>query len=78
MHAMPSMVPNWRPLFRRERLKLAFPEAMSLIRRDRASRVESGFIADYLALNWLVRTATSFQITPAGTSVCHQLKGSPG
>ena len=65
--------PPQRPWSRHELLTLGFPLAMTLIRRNHADEVEQGFIADYLALSWLVRAGDGFQITDSGTSVCVQV-----
>jgi hypothetical protein len=62
---------------RRQVLRDNLLPTVELLNRRQTSLVRDGFIADYLALNWLVWNGGTLHLTVAGNDVCEQLKAGP-
>ena len=62
------------PMLRRERLRNNLPVTVDALRRRRADLVPEGFIADYVALDWLEWNGGAVRITLTGTNICKQIQ----
>lgn len=62
------------PVSRREQLSLEFLSTVDSLQRRRADLVSEGFIADYVALNWLEWNGGALRLTVTGTNMCAQMR----
>jgi hypothetical protein len=60
------------PADRKERLRLALPQAAELLRTRQAGLIAAGDIDDYVELNWLEWHGGSLRLTVTGSNVCSQ------
>lgn len=65
------------PVLRRERLRNQLPSTLDALNRRRADLVPEGFIADYVALDWLEWCGGALRITPTGKNICTQMRARP-
>ena len=61
-------------ILRREHLRNNLPVTVDALRRRRADLVPDGFIADYVALDWLEWNGGTLRLTLTGTNVCKQIQ----
>jgi hypothetical protein len=66
------------PVSRRQQLRDQLPSTVDALHRRRADLVPEGFIADYVALDWLEWNGGSLRITLTGTNICRQVKADLG
>lgn len=59
---------------RKERLRLALPAAVELLRSRQAGLISATQIDEFVALNWLEWHGGSLRLTVTGTNVCSQLR----
>ncbi len=59
-------------LDRKERLRLALPAAVELLRTRQAGLIEAREIDEYVALNWLEWHGGTLRLTVTGSNVCSQ------
>jgi hypothetical protein len=59
---------------RREELRNQLSSTVDALHRRRADLVPEGFIADYVALDWLEWDSGSLRITPSGTNICNEMR----
>ena len=59
---------------RRERLRLALPAAVELLRSRQAGLIKASEIDEFVALNWLEWHGGSLRLTVTGSNVCSQGK----
>jgi hypothetical protein len=57
---------------RRERLRLALPAAVALLRARQAGLIPSSEIDEFVALNWLEWHGGTLRLTVTGENVCSQ------
>jgi len=62
------------PVLRREHLRNQFPSTVDALRRGRADLVPDGFIADYVALDWLEWNGGALRATLTGANICKQVQ----
>jgi len=62
------------PLSRRELLRLELLTTVDSLYRRRADLVSEGFIADYVALNWLEWHGGALRLTTTGENMCLQMR----
>ena len=62
------------PVLRREHLRNNLPITVDTLRRRRADLVPEGFIADYVALDWLEWNGGALRITLTGMNICKQIR----
>ena len=60
------------PVDRKERLRLALPAAVELLRTRQAGMIEATEIDEYVALNWLEWHGGTLRLTVTGSNVCSQ------
>jgi hypothetical protein len=65
------------PVLRRERLRNELAGTVEALFRRRADLVPEGFIADYVALDWLEWSDGSLRITSTGSDICLQMRAGP-
>jgi len=58
---------------RRQLLRDSLPPTVDLLKQRKADQVGDGFIADYLALDWLEWNGGTLRLTVIGTNICHQV-----
>ncbi len=61
---------------RKERLRLALPAAVELLRTRQAGLISATQIDDFVAMNWLEWQGGTLKLTVTGTNVCSQLRAS--
>jgi len=61
---------------RKERLRLALPAAVELLRTRQAGQISATEIEEFVALNWLEWHGGSLKLTVTGANVCSQGKAS--
>jgi hypothetical protein len=61
------------PSMRRDALREALPGTVGLLKQCRAADVEDGFIADYVALQWLEWHGGTLRLTVVGQNICQQI-----
>ena len=61
---------------RKERLRLALPAAVELLRTRQAGMISASEIEEFVALNWLEWHGGSLKLTVTGANVCSQGKAS--
>lgn len=69
---MTTPTPTLPAALRREALRQALPDTVSLLKRCRAAEVSEGDIDDYVALNWLEWNGGSLRLTTTGENLCRQ------
>jgi hypothetical protein len=57
---------------RKERLRLALPAAVELLRARQAGMIEATEIDEFVALNWLEWHGGTLRLTVTGANVCSQ------
>jgi len=57
---------------RKERLRLALPAAVELLRTRQAGMIEAREIDEFVALNWLEWHGGTLRLTVTGANVCSQ------
>jgi len=62
------------PMSRREQLRLELLTTVDSLYRRRADLVSEGFIADYVALNWLEWHGGALRLTTTGENMCLQMR----
>ena len=62
------------PMLRREALRNNLLVTVDALRRRRADLVPEGFIADYVALDWLEWNGGTLRVTLTGTNICKQIQ----
>jgi len=62
------------PRLRRQVLREKLLPTVQLLNCRRADQVDDGFIADYLALDWLEWNGGTLRLTVTGSNVCEQLR----
>lgn len=60
------------PVDRKERLRLALPAAVELLRTRQAGRIAAAEIDEFVALNWLEWHGGTLRLTVTGSNVCSQ------
>jgi len=61
------------PTLRRHLLRSALPETVRLLTARDARHIQSGFIDDYVALDWLEWRGGSLKLTIVGQNICEQI-----
>lgn len=61
------------PQDRREALRAALPETVSLLKAQRAREIDAAAIDAYVALNWLEWQGGGLKLTETGSNICKQL-----
>ncbi len=61
-------------ILRRELLRNQLPGTVDALLRCRADLVPEGFIADYVALDWLEWNGGALRITLTGSNICKQMR----
>jgi hypothetical protein len=62
------------PVLRRDELRRELLATVELLERRRADLVPEGFIADYVALDWLEWNGGTLRITLTGRNICKQVQ----
>ena len=62
------------PRLRRQVLRESLLPTVELLNCRQADQVDDGFIADYLALDWLEWNGGTLRLTITGSNVCEQLR----
>jgi hypothetical protein len=62
------------PRLRRQVLRESLLPTLELLNCCQADQVDDGFIADYLALDWLEWNGGTLRLTITGSNVCRQLR----
>lgn len=62
------------PLSRRELLRNELLTTVESLRQKRADLVSDGFIADYVALDWLEWVGGALKLTMTGSNICLQMR----
>ena len=60
------------PVDRKERLRLALPAAVELLRTRQAGLIGAVEIEEFVALNWLEWHGGTLRLTVTGSNVCSQ------
>ena len=61
---------------RKERLRLALPAAVELLRTRQAGMISATEIEEFVAMNWLEWHGGTLKLTVTGANVCSQGKAS--
>lgn len=61
------------PALRRESLRDALPASVDMLQRRRAGDIPSGYIDDYVALQWLEWHGGGLRVTVTGANICRQV-----
>jgi hypothetical protein len=72
------MTMNRLPVARIDLLRQALPDSVGLLVRRRAADIPSGYIEDYVALNWLEWHGGTLRLTTTGENVSRQNIQRPG
>ena len=71
----PSIVPvRPAPFLRRDQLRSGLISTVDALQRRRADLVPEGFIADYVALDWLEWNGGALRVTLTGRNICKQMQ----
>jgi len=62
------------PRLRRQVLREKLLPTVQFLNNRQADQVDEGFIADYLALDWLEWNGGTLRLTVTGSNVCAQLR----
>lgn len=62
------------PLSRHQQLLHSLPHTMEKIQKGELDQIPSGFLADYLALHWLIDRGQGLRLTATGEAMCQKLK----
>lgn len=62
---------------RHQQLRDQLLDTVQALHQRRADLVPEGFIADYVALDWLEWNGGSLRITLTGKNICKQMQGLP-
>jgi hypothetical protein len=62
------------PRLRRQVLREKLLPTVQFLNNRQADQVDEGFIADYLALDWLEWNGGTLRLTVTGSNVCEQLR----
>jgi hypothetical protein len=62
------------PLLRREQLRNSLQTAVDSLYHRRAAEIPSGYIEDYVSLNWLEWHGGGLRLTTVGENICRQLR----
>ena len=65
------------PVTRREQLRDQLPKIVETLRQRRADLVPEGYIADYVALDWLEWSGGTLRLTTTGSNICRQKRTEP-
>ena len=68
----PGGIASPEPVDHKERLRLALPAAVELLRTRQAGRIAAGDIEAFVALNWLEWHGGTLRLTVTGSNVCSQ------
>jgi hypothetical protein len=66
-------LPTSPPSSRREQLRDALRVTVDMLNRGRVDLIAPGFLADYLALDWLEDRGTGLRLTSRGTALCLEI-----
>jgi len=66
------------PDLRRQALREALLSTVDLLKRRRAAEIDTAYIDDYVALNWLEWNGGGLRLTTTGDNVCKQLSARSG
>ena len=69
-----TLSPPPPPRLRRQVLRDSLLTTVEFLNQRQADQVDDGFIADYLALDWLEWNGGTLRLTVTGTNVCEQLR----
>ena len=72
--AVPGAIACLPPVSRRDQLRLELLTTVDSLHRRRADLVSEGFIADYVALDWLEWNGGALCLTVTGTNMCEQMR----
>lgn len=62
------------PPSRHQQLLQSLPVMIHYLERGQSDLIPSGFLEDYVALNWLTHRHEGFRLTPRGEEVCYKLQ----
>jgi len=74
--AQPITAADKEEAARKERLRLALPAAVELLRTRQAGQISAMEIEEFVALNWLEWHGGTLKLTVTGANVCSQGKAS--
>ena len=74
--ALPITAADKEESARKERLRLALPAAVELLRTRQAGMISASEIEEFVALNWLEWHGGTLKLTVTGANVCSQGKAS--
>ena len=74
--ALPITAADKEEAARKERLRLALPAAVELLRTRQAGLIAATQIEEFVALNWLEWHGGTLKLTVTGANVCSQGKAS--
>ena len=74
--ALPITAADKEESARKERLRLALPAAVELLRTRQAGLISAAEIEEFVALNWLEWHGGTLRLTVTGANVCSQGKAS--
>jgi hypothetical protein len=66
------------PELRRQALRDALLSTVDLLKRRRAAEIDTVYIDNYVALNWLEWNGGGLRLTTTGDNVCKQLNARSG
>lgn len=66
------------PDLRRQALRDALLATVDLLKRRRAAEIDTTYIENYVALNWLEWNGGGLRLTTTGDNVCKQLSARSG
>ena len=72
--ALPITAADKQEAARKERLRLALPAAVELLRTRQAGMISALEIQEFVALNWLEWHGGTLKLTVTGANVCSQGK----
>ena len=68
------VAPRRPPVLRCGQLRNEFLATVDSLQHRRAHQISEGFIADYVALNWLEWNGGALRLTMTGTNMCQQMR----
>ena len=74
--ALPITAADKQESARKERLRLALPVAVELLRSRQAGLISATEIEEFVAMNWLEWHGGTLKLTVTGANVCSQGKAS--
>jgi hypothetical protein len=74
--ALPITAADKEESARKERLRLALPVAVELLRTRQAGLISATEIEEFVAMNWLEWHGGTLKLTVTGANVCSQGKAS--